>query len=89
MKWTRFCRLSFRFFAQGTKFERQSHPVEYIETGIVFTNSEKYYGFPKFKMPEILISKNYVKNWALVGFDINNNEVVVIKYLRGEGNEWN
>ncbi len=54
------------------------------KTSIIFTNSVTYYGFPKFRMPDVLVSKNYVKNWALVGYDEKNKEVVVINYQKGE-----
>ena len=57
------------------------------KTSIIFTNSNTYYKFPKFKMPEELISKNYVNNWALVGYDELNKEVVVIGYVKENKNE--
>jgi len=54
------------------------------KTAMIFTNNENYYGFPKLKMPKVLVAKNYVTNWAYVGYDEENKEVVVIRYEKGE-----
>ena len=71
------------FHAMSIKLSIGNEEDSY-KTAIIFTNSDKYYGFPKFKMPDVLISKNYVKNWAIVGYDEVNKEVVVIRYEKGE-----
>ncbi len=53
--------------------------IRSFKTAIIFTNSSTYFKFPKFKMPEILMSKNYIKGYALVGYDSKIDEAVVIK----------
>ncbi len=53
--------------------------IRSFKTAIIFTNSSTYFKLPKFKMPEILMSKNFIKGYAIVGYDPRLDEVVVIK----------
>lgn len=61
-----------------------THNDNTYKTGIIFTNSEKFYIFPKFKMPASLIARNYVKNKAIVGYDKNKDEYIIINFKEGE-----
>lgn len=58
----------------------------HYKTAIIFTNSDKYYGFPKFKMPEVLMAKNYIKNYGLVGYDKNKDEIIIINFKKNPEN---
>lgn len=68
--------------AAKNSFHAQSFTIDNNEykTAIVFTNSSKYYGFPKFKMPSVLLAKNYINNYAVIGYDELKREYVVIGY---------
>lgn len=71
-----------------TAAKNSFHPQSFIvdaeeyKTGIIFTNSSSYYGFPKFKMPEALKAKNYINYFAEIGYDENKKEYVVIKFCK-------
>lgn len=54
---------------------------EVIKTSIIFTNHSSFGLFPKFKMPDILRAKNYINHKALVGYDENKEEWIIIKYI--------
>lgn len=54
---------------------------EVIKTAIIFTNHSSYGLFPKFSMPNILRAKNYINHKALVGYDENHKEWIIIKYI--------
>ena len=51
-----------------------------FKTAIIFTNSSKYNTFPKFNMPPVLMAKNYINNYALVGYDEKNDEGIIIDF---------
>lgn len=64
--------MSFRMVVDGEE--------RFFKSAIIFTNSSSYYKLPKFKMPEVLMSKNYIKNYAIVGYDPINDEGIVINF---------
>jgi hypothetical protein len=51
-------------------------------TGKLFTNCSKYNYFPKFKTPQILLAKNYIKNYAIIGYDSIKDEYIIIGFER-------
>lgn len=71
-----------------TAAKNSFHPQSFIidgneyKTAIIFTNSSSYYGFPKFKMPDVLQAKNYINYFAEIGYDENKKEYVVINYTK-------
>lgn len=53
-----------------------------VKTAIIFTNHSHFGIFPKFKMPEVLRAKNYINNYALVGYDSKNCEWIIIEIVK-------
>lgn len=73
-----------------TAANKSFHPMSFkspltnenVKTAIIFTNHSSFGLLPKFKMPEVLQAKNYINNNALVGYDKEHDEWVVIKYKK-------
>lgn len=61
---------------------KQTYDNQVVKTAIIFTNHSHFGMFPKFKMPEILRAKNYINNKALVGYDLKNNEWIIIAIVK-------
>lgn len=51
-------------------------------TDKLFTNCSKYNFFPKFKTPQILLAKNYIKNYAIIGYDKSNDKHVIVGFQK-------
>ena len=61
-------------------FKLKSDDDETHITDKIFTNCDKYNYFPKFKTPQCLLARNYVKNYAVIGYDKNKNEYLIIGF---------
>lgn len=70
--------------AAKNTFHPQSFTLDSKEykTAIIFTNSSSYYGFPRFRMPDVLLAKNYINYYAEIGYDEVAKEFVIIRYTK-------
>lgn len=53
-----------------------------LKTQAIFTNSSTYCRIPRHKMPEILKNKNYINNYALVGYYAAKKEGIIISIIK-------
>lgn len=53
------------------------------KTGIYFTNNEEYKKIFKIKIPKVLIARTYINNYAIIGYDEANDEMIIIDFEKG------